>query len=195
MKSMGSADVRYVTKGKKYELNVSTLQMAVLMLYNNRDSWTMGELEEATQIPTAELKKQVMSLSMRTKTYEKILDRDSEQSKDISAATVVTVNPDFSSKHVKFKVASVVLKDTDERAKETRTKVDESRRWQLDAMIVRIMKARREIEHRQLVTDVLNLSASFHPSPDDIKKRIEDLIGRDYMERTPESRSRYVYLA
>ena len=59
----------------------------------------------------------------------------------------------------------------------------------LDAVIVRVMKSRRAMEHRQLVADVIDLlKGRFQPSPDDIKKRIESLIEREYMERSQQSR-------
>eukprot|EP01061_Rhynchopus_euleeides_P045118 TRINITY_DN799_c0_g6_i1.p1 TRINITY_DN799_c0_g6~~TRINITY_DN799_c0_g6_i1.p1 ORF type:complete len:748 (+),score=339.17 TRINITY_DN799_c0_g6_i1:160-2403(+) len=195
MTTMGSADVRYTIKGRKFEMNVSTPQMAVLVLFNTADKLTLGEIEEATKLPPLELKKQILGLAMKNKVYDRILEKSCEQSKDMCPDTVMSINPDFTSRHVKFKVASVVPRESDEQAKDTRSKVDDTRRWQLDAMIVRIMKSRKVIEHRQLVTEVINLSSAFRPTPDDIKKRIEDLIGREYMERCAESRSKYTYLA
>ncbi|KAG6766085.1 hypothetical protein POTOM_030150 [Populus tomentosa] len=43
-------------KGQKHELNVSTYQMCVLMLFNNADRRGYKEIEQATEIPTADLK-------------------------------------------------------------------------------------------------------------------------------------------
>ena len=183
MTSMGSADMRYVLGGRKYEINVSTPQMALLLLFNDAEKLTIAEIGCATKIAPLELKKQILGLAMRNKVYDKILDKSCEQSKDMGPDTVLSINHDFTSRHVKFKVASVIPRDSEEQAKETRSKVDDTRRWQLDAMIVRIMKSRKEIEHRQLIAEIISLSSSFRPAPEDIKKRIEDLIGREYMER------------
>jgi len=65
-----------------------------------------------------------------------------------------------------------------------------------EAVIVRVMKSRKELEHNQLVMEVTRLlSNRFQPSVQMIKMRIEKLIERDYLERHPEDRKKYVYLA
>lgn len=51
-------------------------------------------------------------------------------------------------------------------------------------------------QHNLLVSDVTTqLRSRFLPSPVVIKKRIEGLIEREYLARTPEDRKIYVYLA
>jgi Cullin protein neddylation domain len=60
------------------------------------------------------------------------------------------------------------------------------RSWllQIEAAIVRIMKARRVLDHNSIVTEVTRqLSARFLPNPTVIKKRIESLIEREFLER------------
>lgn len=51
------------------------------------------------------------------------------------------------------------------------------------------MKARKQMQHNVLVAEVTEqLKVRFLPSPVVIKKRIEGLIERDYLARTPEDR-------
>lgn len=51
-------------------------------------------------------------------------------------------------------------------------------------------------QHNLLVSDVTTqLRSRFLPSPVVIKKRIEGLIEREYLARTPEDRKVYIYLA
>eukprot|EP01060_Flectonema_neradi_P030641 TRINITY_DN449_c4_g1_i1.p1 TRINITY_DN449_c4_g1~~TRINITY_DN449_c4_g1_i1.p1 ORF type:complete len:738 (+),score=115.51 TRINITY_DN449_c4_g1_i1:95-2308(+) len=192
---MGTADLRMNVNGKKYEVNVHTIQMAILMCFNEQDEVTIKDLVRLTKVTFSELKRHLLSLAMQTKIHGKIL-RMEGSSKDMNENTVISANPSFQSKRVKFKLNSLVLKETEDQAQETRSKVDDDRKWQLDAMIVRIMKSRKSIEHRNLIAEVIDLVQSrFQPSPDVIKKRIESLIERDYIERSNESRSKYVYLA
>jgi len=75
--------------------------------------------------------------------------------------------------------------------------VDEDRKHEIEAAIVRIMKARRRMNHSNLVSEVClyilkqvteQLKSRFLPSPVVIKKRIEGLIEREYLARTPEDR-------
>lgn len=52
------------------------------------------------------------------------------------------------------------------------------------------------LQHNILVADVTTqLRSRFLPSPVVIKKRIEGLIEREYLARTPDDRKVYVYLA
>jgi len=70
------------------------------------------------------------------------------------------------------------------------------RRHQMDAAVVRIMKARKTMKHAQLVGEVMQqLAPRFKAKPPDIKKRIEALIEQEYLERDQKDRGVYNYLA
>ena len=58
-----SADLRADFDGRKHELNVSTYQMAILMLFNAADSLSYHEIQAATSIPPADLKRSLQSLA------------------------------------------------------------------------------------------------------------------------------------
>lgn len=74
--------------------------------------------------------------------------------------------------------------------------VEEDRKPQIEAAIVRIMKARRTLDHHSIVTEVTRqLSSRFMPNPTVIKKRIESLIEREFIERDEKDRKLYRYLA
>ncbi|KTF94962.1 hypothetical protein cypCar_00021117 [Cyprinus carpio] len=86
--------------------------------------------------------------------------------------------------------------ESDPERKETRQKVDDDRKHEIEAAIVRIMKSRKKMQHNVLVAEVTQqLRARFLPSPVVIKKRIEGLIEREYLARTPEDRKVYTYVA
>ncbi len=74
--------------------------------------------------------------------------------------------------------------------------VEEDRKPQIEAAVVRIMKARRVLDHNSIVAEVTRqLSARFLPNPTVIKKRIESLIEREFLERDATDRRLYRYLA
>lgn len=102
-----------------------------------------------------------------------------------------TVNDSFTSKLFRVKIQAVTAKgETEPERKETRSKVDEDRKHEIEAAIVRIMKARKRMTHASLVSEVTEqLKARFLPSPTIIKKRIEGLIEREYLARTADDRS------
>jgi len=58
------------------------------------------------------------------------------------------------------------------------------------------MKSRKTLEHNNLIAEVTKqLQARFVPNPVIIKKRIESLIEREYLERSKNDRKVYNYLA
>jgi len=192
--NMGTADIRTNGFDKRYELNVSTFQMILLLLFNDAETLTYGDILSATKIPQNEVKKNLLALTVKSKTHEKLLVRNPE--KTLDSSTTFTCSNEFKSKLLKVKIVPVILKESKEQVKETQEKVDEERKWQLDATIVRIMKARKVLEHRDLVVEVTKqLQQRFMPAPDLIKKRIESLIEREYLARDEQSRSKYNYLA
>ena len=74
--------------------------------------------------------------------------------------------------------------------------VDKDRRYAIDAALVRVMKARKSLKHQELVLEAVHqLSRMFKPDFKMIKKRIEDLIQREYIERDKDSPNIYNYVA
>ncbi|KAJ0818018.1 putative cullin protein, neddylation [Helianthus annuus] len=193
--NMGSADIKATfSGGKKHELNVSTYQMCVLMLFNNVDQLSYKEIEQAVEIPTVELKRCLQSLACAK---GKNVLRKEPMSKDVSENDSFFFNDSFSSKLYKVKIGTVVAqKESEPEKQETRHRVEEDRKPQIEAAIVRIMKARRVLDHNNIVAEVTKqLQSRFLANPIVIKKRIESLIEREFLERDREDRKLYRYLA
>jgi cullin 3 len=129
----------------------------------------------------------------------KLLSKE-PKGKDIADNDVFTLNEQFTSKLYKVRVPLLAQKDSGQNAlaaqKEVSEKIDDDRRHMIEASLVRIMKTRKRIEHNALVTECTKiLSQIFMPNPVAIKKRIESLIEREYLERATEDRRFYNYLA
>ncbi|THH18864.1 hypothetical protein EUX98_g8886 [Antrodiella citrinella] len=117
-------------------------------------------------------------------------------SRDVSPSDAFSFHMDFTNNLYKIKISTVASKveSADER-KETKDRVDEERRYQSEACIVRIMKDRKHMTHNDLINEVTRqLANRFQPNPLDIKKRIENLIEREYLERCDDRKS-YNYMA
>ena len=193
--NMGSADLKATFgKGQKHELNVSTYQMCVLMLFNNADSLNYRDIEQATEIPAVDLKRCLQSLAC---VKGRNVLRKEPMSKDIAEDDAFFFNDKFTSKLYKVKIGTVVAqRESEPENQETRQRVEEDRKPQIEAAIVRIMKARRVLDHNNIVTEVTKqLQSRFLPNPVVIKKRIESLIEREFLERDKEDRKLYRYLA
>lgn len=193
--NMGTADLKATFgKGQKHELNVSTYQMCILMLFNNSDMLSYKDIEQATEIPTSDLKRCLQSLAC---VKGKNVLRKEPMSKDIAEDDFFYFNDKFTSKFFKVKIGTVVAqKESEPEKQETRQRVEEDRKPQIEAAIVRIMKSRRVLDHNNVVAEVTKqLQLRFLPNPVVIKKRIESLIEREFLERDKTDRKLYHYLA
>lgn len=191
MRGLASLRMRY---GKRmYEASMLTYAAMVLLLFEEHDSLTFSEIAQLTQIPKHELVRHVQSVSVAPKTR---LLRKLPMSREISDDHSFCINEKFEAPTSKFRVLTVAL--SREKAKE-REKLEEdveySRRMEVDAAIVRIMKSRKRAEHNELMAEVIRqVGRRFSPLPAFIKTRIGSLIEREYLARG-EDLSSYIYLA
>ncbi|TRX90061.1 hypothetical protein FHL15_008980 [Xylaria flabelliformis] len=198
--SAGSADIKCVfprvpgkatgplSKERRYEINVSTYGMIVLMLFNTirEDEWlSFEDIQAATNVPQADLVNTLTSLSV-IKQF-RILVKESQTKSAAKPGDRFAFNREFVSKTIKIKIPSVNASnrvENEEERKETDEKNLETRKHVADSVIVRIMKQRKELGHTQLVNEVIQvLSGRFKPDMSLIKGQIESLISREYLER------------
>jgi cullin 3 len=84
----------------------------------------------------------------------------------------------------------------DDEGADVAAQLENQRKNMIEAAIVRIMKSRKTLDHANLVAEVTRqLSARFRVSPPDIKRRIEGLLEREYLERDKSDARVYTYLA
>ncbi|KAL2154513.1 hypothetical protein VTH82DRAFT_3189 [Thermothelomyces myriococcoides] len=209
--SAGSADIKCVfpkipgkdsgplSKERRYELNVSTYGMIVLELFNNLadgESLSFEEIQAKTNIPPQDLIRTLGSLSIPPKS--RVLIKE-PMSKSVKTTDKFSFNAQFVSKTIKIKapvISSLSKVEDNEERRETERKNDQTRAHVVDAAIVRIMKQRKELTHTQLTTEVIaQLAGRFHPEISMIKRRIEDLLVREYLERIESDTPAYRYLA
>ena len=114
--------------------------------------------------------------------------------RDINDTDTFTIDPNFEHPKYRVKINQVQLKETKEENKETHIRVAEDRNFETQAAIVRILKSRKTISHQELVAEVIKATMSRGVlDPKDIKKNIDRLIEKDYMER--EDGNMYAYIA
>ncbi|PYH77726.1 cullin protein [Aspergillus uvarum CBS 121591] len=203
--TMGTADIRLEfprSNGKiqRHELNVSTYAMVILLLFNDvatGESLTYTDIKERTRISDHDLIRNLQALAVAQKT--RVL-RKEPMSRDVKPTDKFFFNHDFQSPFLKVRIGVVSgsankVENQDQR-KETEKKMGEERGASIEAAIVRIMKQRKSLTHSNLMTEVLSqLSARFVPDVNMIKKRIESLIDREYLERVEEDPPTYGYVA
>lgn len=213
-------------KSVRHELNVSTYAMVVLLLFNDLpegESLSYTEIQARTGIPDNDLVRNLQSLAVAPKT--RVLKKE-PMSKDVKPTDHFFYNQDFQSVYTRIKIGVVSgggnKVENQEERKVTERKMDEERGGAIEAAVVRTMKydfpfplllyhllqshilittqlhrQRRTAPHSQLMTEVISqLAPRFVPDVNMLKKRIESLIDREYLERIPDSDPpAYAYMA
>ncbi|XBI84630.1 hypothetical protein VPH35_092898 [Triticum aestivum] len=176
-------------KGRK-ELAVSLFQSVVLMLFNDAQKLSFVDIKESTGIEDKELRRTLQSLACgKVRVLQK-----TPKGRDIDDKDEFVFNEDFSAPLYRIKVNAIQMKETVEENTSTTERVFQDRQYQVDAAIVRIMKTRKTLSHTLLITELFQ-QLKFPIKPADMKKRIESLIDREYLERDRSNPQIYNYLA
>lgn len=195
--NLGNADVRVAFKARTHEINLSTFALVVLLLFDDAEdanqTLSYGDIARSTNIPDADLQRTLQSLACAKFRILVKTPKGREVNKDDS----FSFNSGFTCPLARFKVQQIAARvETAKERKATNEKVEEERMHLVEACIVRIMKNRKQLGHNELVQETIRqLSSRFQPTLALIKKRIESLIEREYLERHPDERNVYNYLA
>lgn len=186
--SLGTCNINGKFEPKTMELVVTTYQASALLLFNASDRFSYSEIMNQLNLTDDDVVRLLHSLSCAK---YKILNKE-PNTKTISPTDYFEFNSKFTDKMRRIKIP---LPPVDEKKKVIED-VDKDRRYAIDASIVRIMKSRKVLGHQQLVMEcVEQLGRMFKPDFKAIKKRIEDLITRDYLERDKDNPNLFRYLA
>ncbi|CAN1834125.1 CUL1 [Linum perenne] len=186
--SLGSCQLTGKFEQKNIEMVVSTYQAAILLLFNTSDRLSYSEIMTQSNLGHEDLVRLLHSLSCAK--YKILIKTPS--TKTVAQTDYFEFNPKFTDRMRRIKIPLPVV---DERKKVVED-VDKDRRYAIDAAIVRIMKSRKVLGHQQLVMEcVEQLGRMFKPDIKAIKKRMEDLIARDYLERDKDNANLFRYLA
>lgn len=168
---------------QKYILMTSSYQMAVLVQYNENDTLSLEELVTATGIPK-ELLTQVLAVLVKAKI---LINEEAEQ---------YDLNPNFKSKKIRVNLNQPIKAEVKQESSDVLKTVDEDRKYVIQATIVRIMKARKTMKNQVLIQEVTSqISTRFAPRIPDIKKAIDTLLEKEYIERADGQRDVFNYVA
>ena len=175
-------------------LQVSTLQMSVLLAFNSKDRWTLDTLASTTHIDM-ELLRQVV----RTLLEFRLLSGPNPETVDIEeeapGSTMVSLNYGYTDRKTRVNINIPVKKGQSYKKDMRAHKYDKERKHMIEAVIVKIMKVRKTLKHDQLLTEVLDqVKTRFHPSVVMVRECIQFLIDKEYIAKDYSQEDSYTYI-
>ncbi|ORY98895.1 Cullin [Syncephalastrum racemosum] len=173
-----------------YTFQVSTYQMGVLLQYNNATSYTYQDLQKNTA-----LSPEALNPALGILVKAKVLLLGEGQSAN-EPDTRYNLNLDFKSKRLRINLNMQMKTEQKTETDETHKTIEEDRKYLMQAAIVRIMKTRKVMKHVSLIEEVImQLQSRFKPRVPDIKKCIDILLEKEFIERVEGQKDMYNYLA
>ncbi|KAF7367229.1 CULLIN-2 domain-containing protein [Mycena sanguinolenta] len=190
--NVASATIIGHFKAGKKELSVSLHQAIILLLFNTSTEMSFSEIFNEVRMVDSLLRLTLQSLACGKK---KVL-RKVPLGRDINDSDIFQFNDDFEDSRAKVHINSIQAKVSQEESKQTQTAIDSERMLTLDAAIVRIMKAKKELLHSQLINATTDaVKNHFVPEVKHIKARIEKLMEQEYMRRDEDQPQKLLYVA
>ncbi|KAH3902705.1 cullin CDC53 SCDLUD_000289 [Saccharomycodes ludwigii] len=196
---------------------VTLFQMAILLQFNDTAVLTMGEICKKTKLSINEVINNIVPFIKL-----KLLQQSPPQISALTSLRTEfeLAHPYKAAKSkinfangIKSDVASVLLSqqqqqqqqqgnhnlgnlaDTQDDLEETNAELDSERQVFLESCIVRILKKNGKLHHSSLVNECIVMAQErFHPKVSMIKRAIEDLISKEYIQRLEDGET-YEYLA
>jgi len=204
---MSNGTVTFANKTGKFDLEVTTFQMAVLFCWENRreDKISLENLRLATELPDGELRKTLWSLVAFPKLKRQVLLYEPNSSKpvDWDENTVFWINQEFAlvkngkvQKRGRINLIGRLQLSTEKTREEENQGILELRILRTQEAIIKILKMRKRISNAQLQTELVDiLKNMFLPSKKLIKEQIEWLIEHKYMRRDEDNINLFIYMA
>ncbi|CAD8124778.1 unnamed protein product [Paramecium sonneborni] len=194
----GQGEVTYKIKAEKYYFSLNTLQMIAFLLFNQADQFTIEQILEKTQIKKFDLENSLIPFICL-----KVLQREKSDLEEFADQNeIIKLNSNFNNKAKKMKMIPNTKMQPKRQGRnpeltaqerEQEEQLTKQREFVIDSQLVRIMKSKKTIAHKELVDQCQFMVTIFKPDIKFIKKRIENLIEREYIKRDDKDWNIYHY--
>jgi len=166
----------YSKDHRQYEFSTTTYQMIILLLFNNRETYSFEEMLTETNFTTSNLESVLVSL-------EKILSRGDENLSLSDPRQTFSVNDDFVSEEPVVGVPPAAIHPEEPKPSVSYC-VEQDRKYELEAAIVRIVKMQKgRLRRDVLITKVKEyVQHRFQPEEKTVVNLIDSLVEREYLK-------------
>ncbi|ALC46200.1 Cul-5 [Drosophila busckii] len=205
---MSNGTITFVNNFGRYDLDVTTFQMAVLFAWNQRqhDKISYENLRLATELPDPELRRTLWSLVAFPKIKKQILLMEPTaigSPKDFAENTMFYINQEFaivkngkSQRRGKLNLIGRLQLSTERSQQEDNQSIVQLRILRTQEAIIKIMKVRKRMNNAALQAELIDiLKNMFLPSKKMIKEQLEWLIEHKYMRRDDDDINMFIYVA
>ncbi|CAF1367631.1 unnamed protein product [Adineta ricciae] len=175
-------ELRMKISGKDYQLLVSTYQIMILLLFNEKPNWTVKQIQDQTKIES-ELLTGILSILSN----KNILISEN----GFDSTSVIRLTDNFTSDKFRVNLNIPLKLNKEKKCNDLSRTIDEERPMKIQAALVRIMKKEKILKYSLLIEQI---RTQFQPEVLSIKKCIEILIEKEYFQRDPNDKNTLVYL-
>jgi predicted transcriptional regulator len=178
-------------RASKRDIICSAAQACILSLFNDSDSMSIEVILQETQLPPKEVHRAIETLVQAGVIHSEntggLLSYNQQWTPDttVSRHAPVCLNM-YQFRRVESSGGHRASALTQEERVQSEAHVMEDRQHHLDALIVRIMKQRKEVSETTLFAEV-NTSSKIFFSQMEVKKRIMSLMDREFLEKDERS--------
>ncbi|XP_013193169.1 cullin-5 [Amyelois transitella] len=204
---MSNGTITFANSVGRFDLDVTTFQMAVLFAWNQRplEKISYENLRLATELPDPELRRTLWSLVAFPKLKRQLLCYDPavQNPKDFAENTTFWVNQEFAlvktgkpQRRGKINLIGRLQLSTERSQLEDNHSIVQLRILRTQEAIIKILKMRKRISNTALQSELIEiLKNMFLPSKKMIKEQLEWLIEHKYMRRDDEDINTFIYMA
>lgn len=204
---MSNGTITFSTGVGRFDVDVTTFQMAVLFAWNQRplERIPYENLRLATELPDPELRRTLWSLVAFPKLKRQVLlySPEVQSPKDFEENTMFWVNQEFAlvkngrlQRRGKLNLVGRLQLSTERSKEEDNQSIVQLRILRVQEAIIKILKMRKHISNAQLQSELVDiLKNMFLPSKKMIKEQVEWLIEHKYMRRDEDDINTFIYMA
>ncbi|KAJ6636607.1 Cullin-5 [Pseudolycoriella hygida] len=204
---MSNGTITFTNNVGRFDLDVTTFQMAVLFAWNQRPNEKVSyeNLRLATELPDPELRRTLWSLVAfpKLKRQPLLMEPIVQTPKDFTENSVFWINQEFAvikngkvQRRGKMNLIGRLQLSTERSQQEDNQSIVQLRIFRTQEAIIKIMKMRKRLNNGALQAELIDILRNmFLPSKKMIKEQLEWLIEHKYIRRDDDDINTFIYMA